>query len=372
MVDKKKLGFDGQWVDGTPIGRHKDSDGDFVDIDVAFLEAVVKNFNLTKALHEPPAVIGHPKSDAPAYGYVANVRVNNGRLERQFSQINPEFEEMVRTGAFKKRSDAFYLKPEDAPGGLVPALRHCGFLGAQPPAIKGLADIHFAEGDKEVKTVDVEVDTAINFSEGDTETMKDEDVKKTIRASIAEFFEPLMKMLGGSEKPASASFSEADRQKLIDDATTAATAKFSEELKKQNDEIERLKADVDSQGNGSRRAEVVAFFEKMQAKGIMPPALKDRVVNLMDALAGLPDKKVTVITFEEENGKEVEKKEDHTLLREFQEFVQALPPYIKFGEAFGDVRPKGDGKDVLDPQRKQQSETMDKVFGLDKKEAKTS
>ena len=36
----KKLGFDGQWIDGTPVGRHIDSDGDEVAIDLAFLEAV--------------------------------------------------------------------------------------------------------------------------------------------------------------------------------------------------------------------------------------------------------------------------------------------------------------------------------------------
>jgi len=47
-TDKDKLGFKAQWVDGTPVGQHVDSDGDAVAIDIAFLEAVVKNFNKTK------------------------------------------------------------------------------------------------------------------------------------------------------------------------------------------------------------------------------------------------------------------------------------------------------------------------------------
>ena len=143
-----QLGFGGQWVDGTPIGQHVDSDGDLVKVDAAFLEAVVANFEKTKHLHQPPAVIGHPKTTAPAYGYVAELRLNNGRLERRFSQVNPEFEEIVKSGAYKKRSDAFYLDPKIAPGGLVPALNHVGFLGAKAPAIKGIADIEFSEDDR--------------------------------------------------------------------------------------------------------------------------------------------------------------------------------------------------------------------------------
>jgi hypothetical protein len=365
MTIENKLGFGGQWVDGTPIGRHIDSDGDVVEIDAAFLEAVVRNFNLTKNLHEPPAVIGHPKSDAPAYGYVANLRLNSGRLERQFSQVNPQFEEVVRIGAYKKRSDAFYLTPEDAPGGLVPALRHVGFLGAQPPAIKGLADIHFAEGDKDVKTVDVEVDTAISFSEGDTETMKDEDVKKTIRESIAEFFEPLTKLVGGAEKPATASFSEADRTKLIADATAAASAAFSEELKKRDTRIEELTTQVNSQVGGSKRAEIVAFCERLEAVGRLPKSFRRMGgVEFLQTLAGVPaDKKVTTIEFAEEDGKQVEKKKEVSTLEFAEAFLSSLPPYIQFGEKFGDVKLNGDGSDVLSPQRQ---DSMRSEVGLPK------
>ena len=59
---------------------------------------------------------------------------------------------MVRAGRFKKVSASFYTP--DSPHNPVPGvyyLRHVGFLGAQPPAVKGLAPVpvNFAEGDTE-------------------------------------------------------------------------------------------------------------------------------------------------------------------------------------------------------------------------------
>src|SRR5438552_1081862 len=120
----KKLGFGGQWVDGTPVGKHVDSDGDEVIIDAAFLRKVVANFEQTKTVHSVPVVTDHPASNGPAYGWVEELRVKNDRLERRLADVNPQFEDAVKAKAFRKRSDAFYLNPKDAPLGLVPALRH--------------------------------------------------------------------------------------------------------------------------------------------------------------------------------------------------------------------------------------------------------
>jgi hypothetical protein len=337
----KQIGFGGQWIDGTPIGEHTDSDGDLVNIDTAFLEAVVANFNQTKHLHEPPAVIGHPKADAPAYGYVEELRVHNGRLQRKFSQVNPQFEELVKTGAYKKRSDAFYLDPAIAPGGLVPALRHVGFLGAQPPAIKGIQDIHFA-GDGG-KTVSVEVDTAISFSEGDASVTIENKNEKPLREQIADFFR---EAFSKDEKPKGASFSEADQQALIVRATAAAEAKFSEELKKRDTKIEELTTQVQSQVGSSARAEIVAFCESLPAT-IVPAIKRMNIVGFMERLAGRAEKKIAVITFAEDG--KTEKTVEVSDLQWFQDFLKSLPPFIQFGEKFGDVKLTGDGSDVTNP-----------------------
>ena len=53
--------------------------------------------------------------------------------------VEPQFAEMVNTRRFPKRSTAFYTPdhPQNPKPG-VWYLRHVAFLGAQPPAVKGL------------------------------------------------------------------------------------------------------------------------------------------------------------------------------------------------------------------------------------------
>lgn len=117
------------------------------------------------AVHEAPIVIGHPKHNAPAYGWVAAVRAKGPSLFAAVDQVNVDFAEGVRAGAYKKVSASFYLP--DAPGNPKPGdyyLRHVGFLGAQPPAVKGLAPVEFADSDGDAVTVDfAELDAATLF-----------------------------------------------------------------------------------------------------------------------------------------------------------------------------------------------------------------
>lgn len=108
------------------------------------------------ALHEAPIVVGHPRHDGPAYGWVKSLSASNGRLTAVPHQVNPEFAELVRMGAFKKVSAAFY--PPTAPANPKPGayyLRHVGFLGAQPPSLKGLKPVEFTDGADGLVTVEV-------------------------------------------------------------------------------------------------------------------------------------------------------------------------------------------------------------------------
>jgi len=95
--------------------------------------------------HEAPHVVGHPKDNAPAYGWVKALRRDGDSLIAG-GDLQPEFEEMVKRGLFKKRSASFY----NDLGGKGFYLRHVAWLGAQPPAVKGLKDAAFAEGDEVV------------------------------------------------------------------------------------------------------------------------------------------------------------------------------------------------------------------------------
>lgn len=98
------------------------------------------------ALSEAPIVIGHPRADAPAYGWVKALSARGDRLYAEPDQVDAAFAELVESGRYKKVSACFYRPTAPAnpkPGAYY--LRHVGFLGAQPPAVKGLAPVAFAE-----------------------------------------------------------------------------------------------------------------------------------------------------------------------------------------------------------------------------------
>ena len=91
-------------------------------------------------LHQAPVVLGHPATDAPAYGWVARLRRAGQSLWAQLEKVDPAFEQLLRAGRFRQRSVALYRNFPPTGGAY---LRHLGFLGAQPPAVKGLAPVRF-------------------------------------------------------------------------------------------------------------------------------------------------------------------------------------------------------------------------------------
>ena len=145
-------------------GSHIASDGQAMTFTEADLAATAAAYNPTR--HEAPIVIGHPTTDAPAYGWIAELTASQGALEAMPSQIDPQFAELVKAGRYKKISASFFLPDSSTnptPG--VYALRHVGFLGAAPPAVKGLRSPQFAADDAGTVTVDFsDADDLVNVS----------------------------------------------------------------------------------------------------------------------------------------------------------------------------------------------------------------
>lgn len=130
-------------------GRHTAANGTTLDFSEEQLAASIAAYD--PKVHEAPLVIGHPKDNGPAYGWVSALSFADGEVVAETAQVNPDFAEMVASGAFKKRSASFYTP--DSPSNPVPGvyyLRHVGFLGAQPPAIKGLTPVEFNDADEGV------------------------------------------------------------------------------------------------------------------------------------------------------------------------------------------------------------------------------
>jgi hypothetical protein len=119
------------------IGDHASSDGLEWVFTAADLKATAEAYN--PATSEAPLVVGHPTGNAPAYGWVTRLVAEGPDLYAEFDQVDQALRDMVRAGHYKKISASFYTPTgprNPAPG--VFYLRHVGFLGATPPAVKGL------------------------------------------------------------------------------------------------------------------------------------------------------------------------------------------------------------------------------------------
>ena len=120
-------------------GTHIAMDGKaytFSEADVAGIAAAYD-----AQLLASPIVLGHPKTDAPAWGWAASFAVNDaGVLCATPEKVDPAFAEGVEAGRYRYVSMSLYA-PADArnpkPGSWYP--RHIGYLGGVAPAIKGLA-----------------------------------------------------------------------------------------------------------------------------------------------------------------------------------------------------------------------------------------
>ncbi|HAW47033.1 MAG TPA: hypothetical protein DCX34_07315, partial [Roseovarius sp.] len=134
-------------------GRHTAQSGQSFEFSEAEVEGIAAAYD--PALHEAPIVVGHPRTDAPAYGWVKRLRAEGAELFAEPDQVEPAFAEMVRAGRFKRISASFY--PPQSAANPTPGtyyLKHVGFLGAQPPAVKGLKAAEFAE-DAEAVTLEI-------------------------------------------------------------------------------------------------------------------------------------------------------------------------------------------------------------------------
>ncbi len=131
-------------------GKHYADNGKAYSFSEADLKAAADAYD--PSLHQAPLVIGHPAHDDPAYGWVSALTTDGASMVAAPDRVNPEFSELVEKGAYKNVSASFYAP--NAKGNPVPGihyLRHVGFLGAKPPAIKGLKAIQFAETDPEAE-----------------------------------------------------------------------------------------------------------------------------------------------------------------------------------------------------------------------------
>ncbi|HCA3582567.1 TPA: peptidase [Salmonella enterica subsp. enterica serovar Java] len=326
-------------------GTHTDMHGRRINFSDADLNEIAQNYN--PALHEAPIVVGHPKTDAPSYAWVSGIKKDRDGLKAEPRDIDPQFAELVKNRRYSKVSASFYC-PE-SPGNPTPGkyyLRHIGFLGAQPPAIKGLKQVSFAEDEEGVvEFADWSLQTtATLFSrirdffisqfglEKTDSVMPDylidslrDDATRTTTADVTPAFsDPVGIPAEDAIQPV------AEKPAPIPPEDTAVDKELQVKLEQENADLkrqldERNKAEAQRVATERHNANV-AFADSLVSDARLAPAGKGLVVAVLDALGDGE----SPVSFSE-NGSE------QPLVEAFKAQMQKARPLLDFGEvATGD------------------------------------
>lgn len=268
-------------------GTHRTMDGRPLAFSEADIAAIAAAYD--PAAHEAPVVIGHPKTDDPAMGWVSGLNQNGPLLTAEFRQLDPAFAEAVNAGRFRHVSAAFY--PPDSPRNPKPGvyyLRHVGVLGAMPPAVKGLGPLAFAEDDT----------VFVAFGE--------DDAPPATPTAIPES--------GNREPDNSINGENMDRHNENAAMENAALKRELEELKTRMREQETMR----------RHADNAAFAEGLVEAGKLAPADRAVVVATLDALSAPLADGGSILFSEGEN--------QTPLAESFRSFLSSAEPSVMFGE----------------------------------------
>ncbi|EIF5979073.1 peptidase [Salmonella enterica] len=321
-------------------GTHTDMHGRQINFSDADLNEIAQSYN--PALHEAPVVVGHPKTDAPSYAWVSGIKKDRDGLKAEPRDIDPQFAELVRKRRYSKVSASFYCP--DSPGNPTPGkyyLRHVGFLGAQPPAIKGLKQVSFAEDEEGVvEFADWSLQTTASLfsrirdfiisqfgiEKADSvvpdymiDSLRDEAARTTATDTTPAFSDPVGIPAEDAIQPV------AEKPAPTPPEEPAVDKELQAKLQKENDDLkcqieERNKAEAQRVATERHNANV-AFADSLVSDARLAPAGKGLVVAVLDALGG-GDEPVSF----SENGSE------QPLVDAFKTQMKKARPLLDFGE----------------------------------------
>ena len=341
-------------------GRWTTVAGEAISFSESDLAATAAAYS-TKA-HKAPLVVGHPKTDDPAVGWAKSLLANEQGLFAIPEKVDVTFAESVRSGRYGTISAKFY-RPTDSnnpvPG--VWYLRHVGFLGAQPPAVKGLIDPEFAEeedgcvcfregvefGEWDAMTAagllrnlrewilgkwgPEEADKVLpNYDVRALELGAQDDINKAREqqaGQIAAFSEP---NASAGNAPDTTS-SPTPKESTVTEEEAAQLREQNAALQRQNEELKQAQAAKEAKAKHEAN---VAFAESLVSEARIPSAQAGQVAALITQLETTPDV---------EFGEGAEKKPLHQVLRDF---LKSLQPSVEFGESATKDRADGGGADA--------------------------
>lgn len=268
----------------------------------ADLEGIAERYD--PELSPAPIVVGHPKTDDPAFGWVKGLSFADGHLVADAGEVAPELDEMVAQGHFKKLSASFFS--EGAPANPTPGqkcLRHVGLLGAQAPAVPGLKAITeeaFSEGDVISLEFSVEgmalrsiADLFAGFRDWLLANEGQEAADATLPRHRISWLTDLAEMADDEEEAKSktgaassfASDGSPDESAASDPETEPEPLSESEFSMPNEDELAKREAEIAAREAALQKQEHTQFVDGLIAKGVsFAAANKDDILALMSAV----------------------------------------------------------------------------------------
>ena len=243
-----------KWIEIARTGAFEDSAGRLRTFTAGDLDAIARSYD--PARRDAPLTFGHPQTDkAPAYGWVEKLKSEGGRLYANFSQVPEQVRDLVAKGHYRHVSMS--LMPD------LVTLRHVALLGAEQPAIDGLAAVEFADGGDAIT-----VDFAAARGEGDTMTV--EELQRQI-GQLQGQLEALRAENASLKK-------QADSHKQEKDKAEAAKTEAEQKAEKASADFAAYRGKIE----GERREARVAALVKA---GKVKPAEKAGVLDFAARLA---------------------------------------------------------------------------------------
>lgn len=125
------------WDKIAKTGTYTDMHGKNYTFTAADFAEIAANY--AKTQEKAPLVVGHPSTDAPAFGWVASLRTDGDYLYAEYEKVSNDIKEAVNNGQYRHKSISLF--PD------LKRLKHVGLLGAVPPAMSGLGTISFSDSE---------------------------------------------------------------------------------------------------------------------------------------------------------------------------------------------------------------------------------
>lgn len=264
------------WFQVFRTGTHTDSSGRRHTFTVADLDRAIAEYEPDSA----PIVAGHPRTNAPAFGWIKEFRRRGEFLEARCSSVVPEFAELVERGLYKNRSMCF--NPDGS-------FRHVGFLGAAPPAIKGLAQIKFSESESLLMEFNAPTPTEESglAAQAAPEPAAAQPAAPEPEASAPE---PSAETPASSAQTSTQSSAPAlsSAQASVEPASGESfpsMAELGQVIKRLQNKVQELEAEISRKDLEQRRQAFSAYAESLVYQGRLKSDLKERLVNTLETLA---------------------------------------------------------------------------------------